>query len=184
MSYSNWDAVANNALNRMTTYTRHVAGTAGYGTATLPSLTEAEALLDDSYYEIASLLQSYGYAIAQTDAEVQGFLTGLQAVSGAVKIELTQPAIGGRENERYRALVAQLERMEKLIKTGGLAEMGASKSSDFADRVHIGGISRDRKTTVESDTDLVQHRFRRGWGQHGGRISNDAEADAYKDASS
>ena len=180
MSYSNWDAGTSDALNRVTTYTRHVAGTAGYGTTTFPRLTEVESFLDDAYYEIGSLLQNGGYAIAQTAGNVKGLLCSLQAATAAIKIELTQPAIGGQENERYRALVAQKERLETLIEDRGLTEMGATKSSDYADHVHIGGVSRDRKTTVESDTDLVKQRFRRGWGQHPGRIATEADIDTYK----
>ena len=184
MTYSNWDIASNDALDRVTAYTGHVAGTAGYGSATYPSLTGVHSFLDDAYYEIGALLQSRGYAIAQTDDNVQGFLCALQAVTAAVKIELTQPAIGGRDNERYRALVEQKGRLETLIESRGLTEMGATKSSDFADHVHIGGISRSRKTSVESDTDLVKQRFRRGWGQHPGRTTGDAEADTYKETTS
>jgi len=183
MSYSNWDAVANDALNRMTAYTRHVAGTAGFGSATFPTLAEAQLFLDDAYYEIGGLLQGGGYAVAQTNATVRGFLCSLQAITAVVKIELTQPAIGGRDNERYKALVAQKEQLEEQIKSRSLTEMGAVKSADYADHVHIGGISKGRKTTVESDTDLVKHRFRRGWGQHPGRIASTDESSTYKDSS-
>lgn len=154
-------------LNSVTAYTRHIAGTAGFGTATFPTLAEVYAFLDDSYFEIATMLTSYGYSQSQTGSAVMGVLSSLQAYETALKIELTQPAstTSDEGNDRFKALKAARDRLTKLIENDGLARLGADKLDPRSGGIVATGVSRSAKLTRYENTDTVQPRFRRGFGQ-------------------
>lgn len=177
MSYTNWDNTALDTFNRVTAYCRHIAGTAGFTDGTTrPGSTEVEYLLTDSYWEIAGLLERYGYSTAQTNANVKSFLVGLHAVTAAIKVEQASPSSGtGEPNERFKAFQDTRARLEELIKSNALAQMGASKDRARSAYTIATGISESRKTSVEDDSDVVQPRFKRGWGQStltGGESTN------------
>lgn len=154
-------------LNTVTAYTRHIAGTAGYGVATYPTLQDVYGFLDDSYFEIITMLTAYGYSQTQTGSVVMGMLSSLQAYETALKIELTQPANTSSDegNDRFKALKDARDRLVKLIENDGLAELGAVKLRQRSALIVATGISRDEKRERYEDTDVVQPRFRRGFGQ-------------------
>lgn len=164
---NSWDNAGSAAYLTALTYTRHIAGGDGYGTATNPTQAQVFAFLDNSYYEIALALQNYGYSLTQSGSAVRGVLSGLQGLDTAVKIELTAPTntLTGEGNDRFIALKAERDRLMALIMSDGLAAMGATVTKSRGAHVVLTGKSKDAKQAIYDDTDAVQPRFPRGWGQ-------------------
>lgn len=183
-TYSNWDLTANMAYNRVLATTRVIATSSGFSATTTPTETEVGYFLDDAYYEIAARLEDAGYSLTQTDDQVQGVLQALQAILASIAVIQTQPV------EDEDSLRGQLERLEgrrdalfELISGDALLHLGATRDRDLSAYVTATGVSVDRKTSVEDDTDLVGARFKRGWGQNPATSPQVAESSAYEPSS-
>lgn len=164
---ANWDSASTATYNRVVSYCRHIAGTAGFGTATRPTQSEVYSFLDDAYYEIGGLLEVSGYAITQTDPEVCGILNSLQAIVGAIKVELTTPntGLGNDKNDRWLAFKDSRDRLEALIKGNALTNLGATSHVRVGAYIAATGTSRSRKRVLTDNTDAMKPRFPRGFGQ-------------------
>lgn len=165
-SINHWDVAGSAAYLTAQTYTRHIAGTAGYSASTNPTQAEVFGFADDSYFKIAVALQKYGYSLTQTGSAVRGVLQSLQGLETAIKIELTAPTntLSGEGNDRFIALKNARDELMALIEGDGLAQMGATVSTSRSAHIQLTGKSRAAKTTIYEDSDAVPARFRRGWG--------------------
>lgn len=144
---------------------RSIATADGFSGTTKPTLGEVQRYRDMAYYKIAGALVNGGYAAAQTDADVLGFLQNLQVIEMVILVELSRPIITtGVENTRFEAFIAERERLYTLIMSGMLDSLGAGALSIAGETgfVEVTGISLDRKQGIAGDGDLVRARFRRG----------------------
>lgn len=155
----------------------HLTVDGSFSDTTQPTSSDVDRMLTESYYHVAVRLAAAGYDPTQSDARVIGFLQRVQILDAVLQVEMANPITGpGEPNERFLALKAERDDMFALIASGGLDLLGATVVR--LDPV-LTGISKDRKLSVESDSDLVQKRFRRGLLQDKGRGDPAAEADTY-----
>jgi len=147
----------------------------------MPTLAQVETFLSQTYYQLQGLLAEQGYAPTQTDTEVVGYLENLNAIGAVIKVELAHPVTGsGEPNERFKEFRVHWNDGTAFIGTDGFEALGGTRTEQVADGVALTGTSRSRKRTVESDTDLVRPRFRRGFGQRTDTGQERAEVDAYR----
>ena len=168
MSYTNWENNAGEALDLVEAWSSHAAeGTAGFGTATTPTLAQVDAFLESAYNTVSVMLTGYGYGTAQAGSAVKAVLTRAQALNASVDVELSTPvsALSGEGSDRFIAMKDARDELNDLIRSDGLTHLGAARFERRGSFIYAGGVSRDRKRTVRGDTDLVHPRFARGWGQ-------------------
>lgn len=143
-----------------------------------PKATEVERWLTLSKYWIGGILASIGISPTQTLPAVVGILQELNALDVAVKCELANPITGvGEPNERFLELKRRwTDILTMITDTQMLVALGATQqdAGSSSQLLAISGVSRSRKRTVESDTDYLKPRFRRGWGKN--PRSGDSEA--------
>lgn len=170
MAYQSWEDTPGAALARVTAYTRHLAGPAGFGTARYPTLDDAERFLQDAFAETAVVLAGAGYATAQTGVAVRAYLVDTQAVGAAIRLELTSPSntLTDENNARYMALQDRHRALLGRIEAGDLDALGADRDDLASPGIAATGLSRARKGQVYQDADAVPARFPRGFGRHPG----------------
>lgn len=169
MSYTNWENTPDEARGLVEAWASHATqGTAGFGTATTPTLAEVDGFLESAYNTVSVMLTSYGYGTAQTGSAVMAVLTRAQALNAVIDVELSNPVVStqsGEGNDRFIALKEARDDLNSLIQSDGLSHLGAAQFDSRGAFVYAGGLSRSRKRSVRDNTDLVQARFPRGWGQ-------------------
>ena len=168
LEYTAYERTQGAALEGVEAKCQHLTQDGSFTDDTVPSDVSVSQTLTESYYRVAAELAAAGYAVTQTDTEVLGFLQRLNILDAALNIELSVPIVGpGEPNERYRALQMERDAMFALLKTQALTVLGAEKGSSYSDLFAQTGVIRDDKRDVDSDSDLVPKRFRRGFMQSG-----------------
>ena len=151
-----------------------------FSESTQPRSADVYRRLTLAHHKIAGLLAMNGYAVAQTDEETVGILQQRNAIEVAIWAELANPITGvGEPNERFKALADERDALVELIEGRALDDLGATRTTGtLGELVTATGVSRDRKISVEDDTDLVGARFKRGFGLNprtGGRSYGDTD---------
>ena len=165
-NYSAYEITHGAALEGVENKCQHLTQDGHFGDDTVPNSATVEAILTESYYRVAAELAANRYAVAQTDTVVLGFLQRLNILDAALNIELSVPIVGpGEPNERYKALQAERDAMFALLRTNALTVLGAVASSSYSDLFAQTGVIRDDKEDVDTDSDIVPKRFRRGFMQ-------------------
>ena len=168
--YTAYETEEGACLETVEAYCKSLTEGGSFTDETNPTQSDIERMLTTSYYWVAGVLTSAGYNISQTDEQVLGFLQELQALDVTCKAELANPLTGvGEPNERFiefrrrrDEMVTMIQETQVLTALGGTGGEVGSLSENLA----ITGISLSRKRTVESDTDYVRARFRRGQGRN------------------
>ena len=166
LEYTAYERTQGAALEGVESKCSHLTQDGSFSDETVPTDASVAQTLTESYYRVAAELAAAGYAVTQTDPEVLGFLQRLNILDAALNIELSAPIVGpGEPNERYKALQAERDAMLALLKTQALTVLGAEKGSSYSALFAQTGVIRDDKEDVDTDSDLVPKRFRRGFMQ-------------------
>lgn len=171
MTYLAYERTAGTScLNEVQAMERHLTDNGTFGTATIPTLSQVEEFITDTYYDISTKLVINGYDQSQTDTDVLGVLQHFNALGACAKIELTQPSVGYKtgENTRYDRFFKEYEKIDKFTETSALERLGATRSWNLSDGLTAGGISISDKEAIETDADHVPYFFRRDLHKHVG----------------
>ncbi len=179
MTYSAYERTAGTScINEVLAMERHLASDNGlFSASTIPSLSQVEEFITDTYYDIGTKLMAYGYSNIQTDADVIGALQHYNALGACAKVELTQPSVGYKagENTRYDRFYIEFEKVDKLIQSQGFERMGATRSYELSAGLSAGGISISDKETIEDDSDHPAYFFTRDSMKNVGTDTGDEE---------
>lgn len=144
----------------------HLTMEGTFSDSSQPRGVDVERWLTLSYYWVQGILAKNGYAIIQTVPAVVGILQELNALDVAVKVELSNPLTGiGEPNERFIELKRRRDELLEMLESSQmLTALGATEAEvgSASELLAASGISKSRKRLVESNTDLVIARFRRG----------------------
>ena len=168
MSYSAYELTAGTScLNLVEAYCRHLTEGGKFSDTSSPSLSQVESVLTQVYYRLQAHLAQSGYGTAQTLSPVVSYLEHLNAIGAVVQIELMHPISSGEReaNLRYREFKAQWEADTAFLATSGFADLGAARAGQASgDALVLTGVSLADKQGIESDSDYLLPRFRRGFG--------------------
>jgi len=164
VNYTAYERTHGAVLEGVEDVCRHLTQDNHFNDDTVPTSSGVERIITESYYRVAAELAAVGYAVSQTDPEVLGFLQRLNILDAAVHVELANPIVGqGEPNDRYTALQAERDAMIELLQTQALTVLGAMKTTALSGLFAQTGVIKDDKEDVDSDSDLVPKRFRRGF---------------------
>ena len=161
MAYTAYERTAGtSAMLMLESIQRQYAIGGTFTTASTPTLSQVETFLTMGSAEVAAILTSYGYAQAQTDSDVLTALERFNVYSAAELIELSRPSAGGgfpqaEPVSRVQIFGAWRRQLRDLLKTGGLAELGAGRTHMLT----AGGISISDKEAIEEDSDFEPYKF-------------------------
>lgn len=168
MSYTGYEAVANNIITMVQEHCRHITDDGEFSPSTIPPLSTVELWIAETYSDLNAHLAAAGYTIPVTDTEAIAFLERLNVYGTVLQVELSHPVTGrrGRENDRYKTYRDGYNAGLKLITdTDSLSALGAAKDTNFSSFVHVGGTVRSEKQDSYKDNDIMQPRFPRGFGR-------------------
>jgi hypothetical protein len=167
MAYTAYELDAGAALSGVASLCRHAARFNGaFDTATIPSLTQVEAWLTESYYWIQGQLSKYSFDIDQSAAPdaVLSILQQLNVYDTCCKVELSLPgdSVTGEPNQRFQTFENRRDELWRNLNDGTIGALGATTvAAPTVRQPLITGISRSRKKVLETNTDATQHRIRR-----------------------
>ncbi len=179
-----YEVASGSAIAQVEGFCRHLTASGTFSTLSQPTRVWVQSQLDLDAAYIAAKLTQAGYSLTQTDGDVLQLLQLWNVLRTAVAIELSNPVEGrsGEGNARFREFVNQLKSVEDVATGPGLADLGATELAGGPGRfLTATGVSRDRKETVEEDTDHIKHRFRRGQFVYFPVLSPTADVDAGTD---
>jgi hypothetical protein len=164
VTYQAYERSANNVIQSVEVYCRHMTDGGTFSATGTPSLTAIERYLDQSYYEIQAALAREGYSVTISGTAALGILEAMQAYGAVAKIELAHPVTGlrGEPNDRYKQFIKLWQSGTAIIATDALVRLGETRSTELGAYVAVGGVSKSRKQGVYDDSDAVQARFKRG----------------------
>ena len=167
MSYSSASDVA--------AYCPGLTDSSGSFTATSrPPTSAVERFLSSGCALIETSLEAAGYSMpVPASATVYDYVVDLEAIYGAARAETSRRVgrISADERTRARMFMDDFKAGLKALVAMNLDQAGLSVSG--AGALYAGGISIDDKDTVESDSDRVEPRFKRGLLRHPGTVSDD-----------
>lgn len=152
-------------------------GGTAFGTATQPTLTQVEQLINGRVADVSTALARSGYATAQPVAtsgtRVCTVISQAIAFGVVADIELTKPTAGGnlKENTRYVAFSKRWEDFLAGVNGAALQYMGAVRERDASNGMKVTGTSYAEREADARNPDLVQSLFPRGW------MDNDLQRD-------
>lgn len=138
-----------------------------YTADTKPTKAQVERFLNRGYSSINAALAAAGYSTpVSSDATVYDELTDLEALYAAARVELVRLSsrYGAEERTRSSALKKEFtDGLAALLKRD-LSRAGATHTS----KLTMTGWKESEKESVESDTDRVEPRFKRGQFRYSG----------------
>ena len=178
MAYNAYERTAGTScLNEVQALERHLTDNGAFTSNTVPTLSQVEEFITDTYHEIGNVLITYGYAKTQDDTDVLGTLQHYNALGTCAKIELTQPSVGYRtgENTRYDRFFKEFDKVRGLIESIGFQRLGATRVYELSEYMTAGGISISDKETIETDSDFEKYIFEKDLMKHPGTIAKEEE---------
>ena len=177
MTYISYERAGSACLNEVQTLERHLTDSGSFGTATVPTLTQIEEFITDSYYELGTYLTDYGYNRIQAGTNIVGILQHYNALGACAKIELTQASVGYKsgENTRYDRFYTEFMKVKGLIQSPAFERMGATKGWALSAGISAGGVSISDKEDIETDTDFEPYMFEKDLHRHPGSIASEEE---------
>ncbi len=177
MAYTAYErTAATSCLREVQSLEKHLTSSGTFDVNSVPTLTEVEDFITDTYYELATKLLDYGYSMTQTDADILGTLQHYNALGACAKVELTQPSVGFKagENTRYDRFYKEFSKVDTLIKSPAFQRMGATKSYELSAGLSAGGISISDKQDIEDDSDAEPYLFTKDLHKNAG-LSTDGD---------
>lgn len=173
-----YEVGAGSAIAQVEGYCRHLTDAGTFSANTTPRRTWVTDQLNLDAAYMAAKLQSCGYNYVQSDADVVQLLQHWNTIRTVIAVELANPVegISGKGNARFQEFKAQLDTLEDVICSAGFEDLGGVVSGGIGEFLVATGISYLRKQEVESDSDHIKHRIRRGQFQPG-RTDPTAETD-------
>lgn len=171
-NYQAYEVREGEVLSRVEALCRHLTS-GGHFTETTPvTLAEAELFLSDAYYWLRGELVKNGYntTVGSTLTDVLHVLSQIQGLDAACQVEFSMPVSDtGEPNERYKGMAARRDRLtNEYLRGDALERLGATRDRSRSEYLELTGRSVQRKRDVYTDSDVVQPRFPRGYGQHKG----------------
>jgi len=182
MAYVGYEVTTGGVMKTLATYSRHLTDAGTFAVGSTPSLEQVERYLDQTYYEIQTVLAKEGYSTAIIGTPVLRILEGLQAAGAAVKVELAHPiTFRGEPNDRYKQFQKMWNSGVSMLATDALAVLGESRTTELGAHIEVGGVSKSRKRTVADDTDTVPPRFKRGQFSNPGIRTSVGDVESYSE---
>ena len=169
MTYNAYEITAGTSvIESLEAHCRHLTSNGSFSPSSIPTLTDIERMIDETFYELQAHLAKNGYATAVTSTPVLGVLEKLNVFGAVVQIELTHPVTGrdGEGNERYFEYRRGWKEGIALLATDALEQLGHTREEALSSFIDVGGISTSRKQVLYEDTGAVQSRFVRGFGRN------------------
>jgi hypothetical protein len=138
-----------------------IGGAEDFSTTTSPTKAQVTAFLNRGYARINAHLESMGYsAPMDSSATIYTYLIDLEANYGAARAEAVRRSsrVGPQERSRSQQFMDDFQDGLKALETMDLTRGGAG----FTSKMYAGGISVSDKDAVESGSDRVVPRFKRG----------------------
>lgn len=164
MAYSAFETAANECLRHVESLVPHLTASGTFDTTTVPTLAQVERWLTIEYNILQGKLADIGYESVPTDSQAIAILQEAQALAVAVRCEMANPVMArtGEPSERFQELKRQRDDVRAFLASDALEHLGASRERALGAFVEATGVSRSRKSSVETDTDWIHHRFKRG----------------------
>lgn len=139
-----------------------VAPASAFDTSTCPSLSDVTTWVTAGSSAIDTQLASNGYGPIPANSTAYALAGQCNALFAALFAEesRTNARVSADERTRGDRFKRDYEALMKVLVAMDLSRAGVSSLS--GGRAYAGGISVSDRATVESDTDRVQPRFRRG----------------------
>lgn len=162
MSYTAYEAVSGEAMSQTEGMTRSYTDitSRAYEITSDPPLVIVEQHLTSVHGEIAGMMASNGYAIAQTDTTVLDFLVAYNARGAAYYIELGK-ATSGFASDDGQGRLAEFARwrtqLADFLETDALELMGAdviSSTSGASRFATAGGLTLSERSDRSDDSDF------------------------------
>ncbi len=133
-----------------------------FDTSSTPTLAQVESYLTIASADIAVMLADYGYAQAQTDADILAALEQWNVKGAAYMVELSMPSAGwGGEEASSRS--AEFRRWREdakgQIESEGFDRLGGTKERELSAFITGGGTSISDKQVIEEDSDFEPFAF-------------------------